>query len=300
MKNLLSLIILVSLNFHFTDSLYASIPLKCSTPQKDTTIIVYDEFVDNCYHSIRETRTPFVIVDSIYVVESKNIDRVPCPIQGISTLIDSIKYPELAFRAGLEGHLLLTATVDIQGIPRNIKIKRSDAPIFEDACISALSKSKFQPAELIGHLVESKIAISILFRLKGLNIKKINIPIDQIIVYKGPCLGSCPSYTITISSDGTLMYEGHYYVERLGKWKTQLNKYQIKEITSLIYAIGFFKLNESYSNLATCQSWITITVKVGDKIKKVSSDPGCYYPLWSIDSLIEYMTEKSNWEKIKD
>jgi len=153
------------------ESLYASIPIKSSTLPKDTAIIVYDEFVDNCYHSLRETCTPLIIVDSIDIVEPKIIDRVPYLIQGISALIDSIKYPELALRAGLEGHLLLIATIDTQGIPRNIKIKRSDAPIFENVCISTLSKSKFQPAELTGHLVESKIAISILFKLKGLNVK---------------------------------------------------------------------------------------------------------------------------------
>jgi TonB family protein len=265
---------------------------------KDTTIIVYNEFIDHSYRSISEVCTPQIFVDTIVVLEPQTLDNAPYLRQEFEAFVNSMKYPDLARRAGIEGSVVLIATIDKSGIPQDVKVKRSNAEIFTVVAPAYLKKTRFRPALINGQPVEVKIAVAISFRLTGLNVKKANIPIDTIVVHKGPCFGPCPSYTITLDKDGGATYFGHYFVARLGKWKASLKKYQFTEIASLIYAIRFFTLRESYTNLATDQSSVTITVRAGNQTKLVTSDPGCYYPLWAIASLVENMTDKLSWERI--
>ncbi|MEO8167837.1 MAG: TonB family protein [bacterium] len=266
--------------------------------RKDTTVIVYDEFIDDCYHGILPQSFPAVQIDTIAVGEPENIDKVPYPIAGLKVLAGSVVYPELAQRAGIEGNLMLTAIIDIHGRPRDVIVRKSSGDIFNDAAVISLQNAQFVPAQRKGDSIESVIAVLFSFRLDtDDHITKKNVSIDKIIVHKGPCLMGCASYTITLNRDGVATYEGHSDVERLGKWKSLLPKYRYMEISSLIYAVRFFSMDKSHSNLATDQPWVELAVTAGNETKKVSAD-ACYPPLWGLASLVEYMANELKWERV--
>ena len=76
------------------------------------------------------------------------------------------KYPEAASKAGKEGQVLLQATVDEKGIPRDIVAITDIGFGFEAAAIAALKKTTFRPATKGGNPVSLQVEIPYSFTLK--------------------------------------------------------------------------------------------------------------------------------------
>jgi TonB family protein len=86
----------------------------------------------------------------------------PTPTIGWDSLKSLIKYPELARRAGLEGHAIVTVEVYSIGEIKNISIL-SDAEIFKATIEEAVKKTKWNPALKDGQAVESRVRFPINF-----------------------------------------------------------------------------------------------------------------------------------------
>jgi len=65
------------------------------------------------------------------------------------------------------------------------------------------------------------------------------------------CFGTCPAFKITINNDGTCYYEGFKFVDRLGKFKANISKEQMKEIQKEAERIGFFSMKDKYDATVT-------------------------------------------------
>lgn len=76
------------------------------------------------------------------------------------------KYPEAATKAGKEGQVLLQATIDENGIPREIVAKTDIGFGFEEAAIAALKKTTFRPATKGGNPISLQVEIPYSFTLK--------------------------------------------------------------------------------------------------------------------------------------
>ena len=76
------------------------------------------------------------------------------------------KYPEAASKAGKEGQVLLQATIDEKGIPRDIVAITDIGFGFEAAAIAALKKTTFRPATKGGNPISLQVEIPYSFTLK--------------------------------------------------------------------------------------------------------------------------------------
>ncbi|MYC74920.1 energy transducer TonB [Candidatus Poribacteria bacterium] len=76
------------------------------------------------------------------------------------------KYPEAASKAGKEGQVILQATIDEKGIPRDIKAITNVGFGFEAAAIAALKKTTFRPATKGGNPISLQVEIPYAFTLK--------------------------------------------------------------------------------------------------------------------------------------
>ena len=77
-----------------------------------------------------------------------------------------LKYPEAASKAGKEGQILLQATIDEKGIPRDIVAITDIGFGFEAAAIAALRKTTFRPATKGGNPISLQVEIPYSFTLK--------------------------------------------------------------------------------------------------------------------------------------
>ena len=76
------------------------------------------------------------------------------------------KYPEVASKAGKEGQVILQATIDENGIPKDIVPITDIGFGFEEAAIAALKKTTFRPATKGGNPISLQVEIPYSFTLK--------------------------------------------------------------------------------------------------------------------------------------
>ena len=88
----------------------------------------------------------------------------PVPIGGWSSIKDSIKYPELFYRAGLEGDAYVMVVIDSNGVTKYVRVEPSYP--FADTIRSTLQGVKWYPGRRKGKNVIDSADLSIHFVAK--------------------------------------------------------------------------------------------------------------------------------------
>jgi hypothetical protein len=102
---------------------------------------------------------------------------------------------------------------------------------------------------------------------------------DKIIVSSSGCLGPCPIYSISISANGDVLYDGEYSNEFYGLFNSKMAFEEFQNIESKFKKPDVDKLQRSYSINATDSNEVTVTFVKKDKIYKTVRDYGSQSPL---------------------
>ena len=97
------------------------------------------------------------------------------------------------------------------------------------------------------------------------------------------CYGTCPSYKVTIFSNGKVLYEGRKFVKTSGRASGRLSPSQIRDLTNALTQARYFSLRSSYASgrdgcltIATDSPRVTTGVRLGKKRKKIDHYRGCH------------------------
>ncbi len=110
-------------------------------------------------------------IRSATVTPSANATRVPIRIGGdvqvggLTTSAPKPVYPATAFQLGLEGTVVLSASVGIDGHIREIRVVSSTDPVFSDSALSAVQNWIYRPTLVDGVPVETLTSITANFNL---------------------------------------------------------------------------------------------------------------------------------------
>jgi protein TonB len=91
-----------------------------------------------------------------------SVDEEPKEVVTVASLLI---YPEMAKRAGLEGKVIISALIDIDGRVIKTRVERADYEIFRLAAIEAVMKARFTPARAGTEPVKVWTTIPISFKL---------------------------------------------------------------------------------------------------------------------------------------
>lgn len=105
---------------------------------------------------------------------------------------------------------------------------------------------------------------------------------DQIIYSSSGCYGSCPIIDISISKDGTVLFQGEGYVKSLGFYSGNLDTKTTKYIFNKFRRANPLKLQDNYYVTHTDDKSLTTTYIQNGKIVKTIQD----YGMASINELI--------------
>jgi len=251
----------------------------------DSTVVVEDDYIGT-YDCAHNSGRPKVYVEAIVTPDDGSY--VPIAVESVSALGDSIVYPDLARRAGLEGRVILRASIDRAGVPQNVEVIRSDAGIFNEPAIEGIRRWRFRSTEKVGEIV---VPVSfVLYRQR-------NPTVQKIVVDRTECygFGGRPSFKITLHPDGVVLYEGHAEVDKIGMWSGQLPQRCLSSIVSLLYFSKFFSTAENIRSNSTDGCFITISVTTEYRTKSVRTD--CYEPIWAIGDYVERVVNDLTMEK---
>ncbi len=101
--------------------------------------------------------------EKIFVV----VEQMPEMIGGIAALLDDLKYPLLAQKAGLEGMVIVTVVIDKEGRPGSAQVIRSVHKVLDEAAVAAVLKQRFEPGRQRNRPVRVEMSIPVQFRLTG-------------------------------------------------------------------------------------------------------------------------------------
>lgn len=95
------------------------------------------------------------------------VENMPEPIGGHGAIQGSVKYPEMARRAGIEGRVTVQFIVNEQGNVENAQVVRGIGGGCDEAALEAVENAKFTPGKQRGRPVPVRMTISINFRLQN-------------------------------------------------------------------------------------------------------------------------------------
>lgn len=142
------------------------------------------------------------------------------------------------------------------------------------------------------------------------------IPHDTLIkLYRSECRGTCPSYELTVSADGTVVFEGRKHVKTKGVVKDRISEDKLKELISEFGKANYFSLRESYmepsdgcQNMASDLPSAITLFQLNGRGKAISHYLGCWgkgeshfdiYPraLFILENKIDEIVGTNKWIK---
>ena len=121
----------------------------------------------------------------------------------------------------------------------------------------------------------------------------------KITLERTACFGTCPIYSLVISGDGNVTYEGKRFVKTLGVQTYQIPVSDVEELVALVYQKNYFSLKDRYEFSATDLPTVITTVRVEDEIKTVENYGGAGpAQLHEIERKIDDVTDsESLWKE---
>ena len=112
-----------------------------------------------------------------------------------------------------------------------------------------------------------------------------SVPPDTVITLeRTACYGRCPDYTLMISGDGTVIYDGRQYVKHVGLIRGTITKDQVNQLIKEFERIKYSSLRDRYESVpdgcpttATDHPWANTSIKVNGTFKAIKHYYGCQF-----------------------
>jgi hypothetical protein len=115
-----------------------------------------------------------------------------------------------------------------------------------------------------------------------------------ITLRRSQCFGTCPDYTLTITGDGTVTFDGRYYT-KAGTATVTIDQEKVIELIREVQKADFFNLSDDYSANVTDIPTYFVSVGLGGKSKQVR-DYGAGPPrLRILENRIDQIVNSAQW-----
>jgi protein TonB len=102
----------------------------------------------------------------IFLIVEQQPEMIPNMQEGLRKLQESITYPEIAKRAGVEGRVIVQFVVDEQGNVVDPFVVRGIGAGCDEEAVKAVRKVKFTPGKQRGRPVKVQMTLPVTFRLR--------------------------------------------------------------------------------------------------------------------------------------
>ena len=121
----------------------------------------------------------------------------------------------------------------------------------------------------------------------------------EIFLERTPCFGFCPTYTVTIAGDGTIIFNGLDHVHHLGVQTATIEPAQVQLLAEQIMAAGYFDWNDGYTayeitDLPSVSTAVTINGQ-SKRIEHYLGDSSAPELLHEIEDLIDTAVNTNRW-----
>lgn len=119
----------------------------------------------------------------------------------------------------------------------------------------------------------------------------------QIELSRAMCFGPCPDYTVTITGDGQVTFNGHYYTRVTGSATTRIAANRMQELLAEIQKTEFFALADSYDAQITDLPTYSVAVQWQGRSKRVRDYAVGPRKLRILEDRIDELVNADQWIK---
>lgn len=121
------------------------------------------------------------------------------------------------------------------------------------------------------------------------------------------CYGTCPSYKLTISADGAVLFEGRRFVKKVGTFQSSISQEKLRELIDRFEKINYFQLGNRYEQPSDgCAEVVTdhpsanTSIRINGKSMSVRHYYGCtglevLDELTKLEQAIDDAVESAQW-----
>lgn len=114
-----------------------------------------------------------------------------------------------------------------------------------------------------------------------------------------PCFGTCPVYTVTVYTDGTVVYEGTDFVTVTGTQTTNIDPETVQELVNGFQNAGYFDWNDEYTHMDVTDSpYVMTSVTVDGNTKEINhyhGDTSAPLALSYLENWVDQMLYTAQW-----
>lgn len=120
-----------------------------------------------------------------------------------------------------------------------------------------------------------------------------------ITLERGVCMGTCPAYTLTIYTDGRVVFNGEHNTTVEGEQEIQIEPETVEQLVAGFEAAGFFEWEDEYTEMTVSDlPYVTTSVTRDGETKTVrryTGDSNAPLALPYLELWIDLATYSSQW-----
>ncbi len=95
------------------------------------------------------------------------VSEMPQPEGGLTAIMNRLKYPDIARKAGVEGKVFVEFVVDERGYVTEAEVNRSAGPELDKEALRVVRETRFSPGKQDGKAVAVRMVLPIQFKLRA-------------------------------------------------------------------------------------------------------------------------------------
>jgi len=119
-----------------------------------------------------------------------------------------------------------------------------------------------------------------------------------ITLERTACFGTCPVYKLTITGNGTVVYEGRDFVEVKGEQTSSISTAQVQDLVAAFEQADFLTLTDYMEQKVTDHPYAITSITIGGQTKTVNhyyGDDSAPQQLTDLESKIDEIVNSKQW-----
>ena len=114
------------------------------------------------------------------------------------------------------------------------------------------------------------------------------------------CYGTCPVYTLQIYSNGAAILQGKEHMDKIGNFKSKIEKEKLNELISSFEESSFFEFKNSYRSQFLDLPTKYISYHRNGESKKIMAYDNIPKELIKLIEQIDELRKTIEWKKVKE
>ena len=120
-------------------------------------------------------------------------------------------------------------------------------------------------------------------------------PAVVITLQRTACFGACPDYTVRITGDGRVSYEGRRFVRVKGRRTVRISPAAVAALVEEFQRTHYFDLKDEYTARITDMPTTTTSIRIGSRFKRVVDYYGAPPELTALENRIDEVAGSRRW-----